>query len=88
MRPDFQSGSGSWALRGGKVEVETNEVPKLFTNPLKDLIHKEFQKLGFKFITVDLIGYQKGSNNYGNCVALFDILCRLITFKNRKTDVD
>lgn len=25
---------------------------------------------------------------YGNCVALFDILCRLVTFKNRKTDVD
>lgn len=46
-----------------RIEVETNEVPKLFTNPLRDLIHKEFQKLGFKFITVDLIGYQKGSNN-------------------------
>lgn len=46
-----------------RIEVEINEVPKLFTNPLRDLIHKEFQKLGFKFITVDLIGYQKGSNN-------------------------
>ena len=46
-----------------RIEVEDNEVHKLFKNPTKQFIYDEFQKLGFKFITVDLLGYQKGSNN-------------------------
>lgn len=46
-----------------RIEVEDNEMHKLFKNPTKQFIYDEFQKLGFKFITVDLLGYQKGSNN-------------------------
>lgn len=46
-----------------RIEVEASEIYKLFEPSFKKFIYNELQNLGFKFITVDLIGYQKGSNN-------------------------
>ena len=46
-----------------RIEVEHEEVIKLFEENTRNYIEKEIKKLGFKFVTVDINGYTKGSNN-------------------------
>lgn len=46
-----------------RIEVEHEQMPRLLQKSTRETIYSEFKKLGFNFITIDLIGYQKGSNN-------------------------
>jgi len=46
-----------------RVEVPISEVARLASDPLRSEFTKEFHKLGFKFITLDLDGFRSGSLN-------------------------
>ncbi len=46
-----------------RIEVDYDEVPKLFEPATREIIETEIHKLGFKFVTVDIGGYKRGSNN-------------------------
>lgn len=53
-----------------------------------DVLNELGERLSLICFACCFVGDDACVKVYGNCVALFDILCRLITFKNRKTDVD
>ncbi len=44
-----------------RIEIEKDEIPKLAQNNLREKIVKQFKKMGFKYITLDLEGYRSGS---------------------------
>ena len=44
-----------------RIEVELNDMKTILEN--NDLIVKELQEFGYKYITLDLVGYQSGSMN-------------------------
>ncbi len=46
-----------------RVEVPLAEVGKLATDPVRGNLAREFHRLGFKFITLDLDGFRSGSLN-------------------------
>ncbi|WP_427339982.1 ATP-dependent sacrificial sulfur transferase LarE [Caloranaerobacter sp. DY30410] len=46
-----------------RIEVGKNERSKLFDEKILDEISKEFKKIGFKYVTLDLEGYRTGSFN-------------------------
>ena len=46
-----------------RIEVEDNQLSKILEPKTKNLINTKLKELGFKFVTIDLTGYQKGSNN-------------------------
>ncbi|NFN87461.1 ATP-dependent sacrificial sulfur transferase LarE [Clostridium sporogenes] len=46
-----------------RIEVPQNVRVKLFNELVLDKISKEFKKLGFKYVTVDIEGYKMGSLN-------------------------
>lgn len=46
-----------------RIEVEPADREKLFHNTILDNISKEFKKVGFKYVTLDLEGYRMGSFN-------------------------
>ncbi|KOR26300.1 ATP-dependent sacrificial sulfur transferase LarE [Clostridium sporogenes] len=46
-----------------RIEVPQNVRVKLFNESILDKISKEFKKLGFKYVTVDIEGYKMGSLN-------------------------
>jgi uncharacterized protein len=46
-----------------RVEVPLAEVPKLAADPLRGDLAREFRRLGFKFVTLDLDGFRSGSLN-------------------------
>lgn len=46
-----------------RIEVEENQIQIILEPGTKKLINNKLKELGFKFVTVDLTGYQKGSNN-------------------------
>jgi len=41
-----------------RIEIENEEIPRLMQEDLKDKIIKEFKKIGFLYISVDLQGYR------------------------------
>ena len=46
-----------------RIEVEPSELLKLFQPEVRSNIETAIKALGFKFVTVDIGGYKKGSNN-------------------------
>lgn len=46
-----------------RIEVAPDEMYKFFVNGLREDVIKRFNKIGFKYITVDLKGYRTGSMN-------------------------
>ena len=46
-----------------RIEVPEKDFEKLLGNQSRDLIVKELKKIGFKFITFDLLGFRTGSLN-------------------------
>lgn len=46
-----------------RIEVNTEERSKFFDLDLMDKIGNEFKKIGFKYVTLDLLGYRTGSMN-------------------------
>lgn len=46
-----------------RIEVDETQIAKIIRPETIKLIDVELKKLGFKFVTIDLSGYTKGSNN-------------------------
>lgn len=46
-----------------RIEVDRNNIQKLLEEPLASEIHKALKSFGFKFVTVDILGYRMGSFN-------------------------
>lgn len=46
-----------------RIEIEQEEFPKITKKNLREKIVKEFNKLGYVYITIDLAGYRTGSMN-------------------------
>lgn len=46
-----------------RVEVPLSEVPRLAADPVRGDLAREFRRLGFKFVTLDLDGFRSGSLN-------------------------
>ncbi|MBW6504443.1 ATP-dependent sacrificial sulfur transferase LarE [bacterium] len=48
-----------------RIEVGTDEIPRLFEPEISGAIHARFQENGFLYVSVDLKGYRTGSMNEG-----------------------
>ncbi|MBP3928326.1 MAG: ATP-dependent sacrificial sulfur transferase LarE [Peptostreptococcaceae bacterium] len=48
-----------------RIEVEQNEIHKFFNEDLLKNTHNKLRDIGFKFVTLDLLGYRMGSMNEG-----------------------
>jgi pyridinium-3,5-biscarboxylic acid mononucleotide sulfurtransferase len=46
-----------------RVEVNTEERDKFFNIEMMDKVGNELKKIGFKYVTLDLLGYRTGSMN-------------------------
>jgi pyridinium-3,5-biscarboxylic acid mononucleotide sulfurtransferase len=46
-----------------RIELPSEEIPRLFSEKISDKIGLKFKKLGFKFVTIDIQGYRSGSFN-------------------------
>lgn len=44
-----------------RIEVEISDLPRLISEPIRSKVYQELQKLGYRFITVDIAGYRTGS---------------------------
>ena len=48
-----------------RIEVGTDEIPRLFEPEISGAIHERFRENGFLYVSVDLKGYRTGSMNEG-----------------------
>jgi uncharacterized protein len=48
-----------------RIEVGTDEIPRLFEPEISEAIHARFLENGFLYVSVDLKGYRTGSMNEG-----------------------
>ncbi|MGH7907283.1 MAG: ATP-dependent sacrificial sulfur transferase LarE [Candidatus Binataceae bacterium] len=48
-----------------RLEVEAAEMPRLFDPAIRERVESAFQRIGFRFVTVDLRGFRSGSLNEG-----------------------
>lgn len=48
-----------------RIEVEQNQIARIFEPEIRDRVEGELKKLGFRFVTVDLNGFRSGSLNEG-----------------------
>ncbi|EKQ56668.1 MULTISPECIES: ATP-dependent sacrificial sulfur transferase LarE [unclassified Clostridium] len=46
-----------------RIEVEPEEREKFYSQKVMDTIGNEFKKIGFTYVTLDLLGYRTGSMN-------------------------
>ncbi|MCE9566685.1 MAG: ATP-dependent sacrificial sulfur transferase LarE [Planctomycetes bacterium] len=46
-----------------RIEVPVSEISRLTSDPVRAELTREFSRLGFKFITIDLDGFRSGSMN-------------------------
>jgi uncharacterized protein len=46
-----------------RIEVSPDQIHEIISSPLAAEIHKAFNEFGFKYVTVDILGYQMGSFN-------------------------
>src|SRR5439155_491905 len=46
-----------------RIEVPIAEIAKLAADPVRSELDREFRRLGFKFVTLDLAGFRSGSLN-------------------------
>jgi uncharacterized protein len=46
-----------------RIEVSRNEREKFFEADIMDTIGAEFKKIGFTYVTLDILGYRTGSMN-------------------------
>jgi len=52
-----------------RLEVGRDEMPRLLEPQIGELLTREFRKLGFRFVTLDLGGFRSGSLNEGLAAA-------------------
>jgi pyridinium-3,5-biscarboxylic acid mononucleotide sulfurtransferase len=48
-----------------RLEVGRDEMPRLLEPQIAEVLSREFRKLGFRFVTLDLGGFRSGSLNEG-----------------------
>jgi len=48
-----------------RIEVERSELPRLIEDEMSRLITDGLRKIGYTYVTVDLLGYRTGSMNEG-----------------------
>jgi pyridinium-3,5-biscarboxylic acid mononucleotide sulfurtransferase len=48
-----------------RIEVDRDEIPRLFDPAVADAVHARFRDAGFLYVSVDLKGYRTGSMNEG-----------------------
>ncbi|MBE0606374.1 MAG: ATP-dependent sacrificial sulfur transferase LarE [Deltaproteobacteria bacterium] len=48
-----------------RIEVGTDEIPRLFAPEISGAIHERFRENGFLYVSVDIKGYRTGSMNEG-----------------------
>ena len=48
-----------------RIEVNPNEIDRLFDKTIRDTIVKRFKEVGFSFVSLDLQGFRSGSLNEG-----------------------
>ncbi len=46
-----------------RIEVDKEEITRLFENETQEMIEKSLKKIGFSYVTVDIGGYRMGSMN-------------------------
>lgn len=53
-----------------RIEVGSEEIPRLFDAEVADAVHEGFRKNGYLYVSVDLKGYRTGSMNEGGPLRL------------------
>ncbi|HEY6421257.1 MAG TPA: ATP-dependent sacrificial sulfur transferase LarE [Candidatus Binataceae bacterium] len=48
-----------------RLELERSEMARIFAPELRETVEREFQKIGFRFVAIDLKGFRSGSLNEG-----------------------
>jgi pyridinium-3,5-biscarboxylic acid mononucleotide sulfurtransferase len=48
-----------------RLELERSEMMRVFEPKIRDAVDREFKKIGFRFVAVDLKGFRSGSLNEG-----------------------
>ena len=48
-----------------RIEVNQNEIERLFDRQMRDTVVKRFKEAGFRFVSLDLQGFRSGSLNEG-----------------------
>jgi pyridinium-3,5-biscarboxylic acid mononucleotide sulfurtransferase len=46
-----------------RIEIAREEIPKVFTMEMFDRLSREFRRIGFRFVAVDVDGYRTGALN-------------------------
>jgi len=46
-----------------RIEIARDEMPKVLTTPMFETLSREFKRIGFKFVAVDVDGYRTGALN-------------------------
>jgi uncharacterized protein len=46
-----------------RIEVNQNEIERLFDKSIRDAVVKRFKEVGFSFVSLDLQGFRSGSLN-------------------------
>ena len=48
-----------------RLELERSEIARIFETEIRDTVDREFKKIGFRFVAIDLKGFRSGSLNEG-----------------------
>lgn len=48
-----------------RIELEQNQIERVFEPEIRNKVESEFKKIGFRFVTIDLKGFRSGSLNEG-----------------------
>jgi uncharacterized protein len=48
-----------------RLELESGELARVFQPEVREVVDREFRKLGFRFVAIDLRGFRSGSLNEG-----------------------
>jgi uncharacterized protein len=48
-----------------RLELEQSRIAQIFEPALRDTVEREFKKIGFRFVAIDLKGFRSGSLNEG-----------------------
>jgi uncharacterized protein len=48
-----------------RLELEQSEIARAFEPTIRETLDREFKKIGFRFVAIDLKGFRSGSLNEG-----------------------
>ena len=48
-----------------RLELEQSQIARIFEPPIRETIDREFKRIGFRFVAIDLKGFRSGSLNEG-----------------------